>query len=183
MPENAIPQAAAGSDDAAAAHAANSTIAASDAIARIVEARRDMPGALLPILHDIQDSQGFIPASAVPVIAKALNLSRAEVHGVITFYHHFREQPAGRHVVQVCRAEACQSVGADGLAAHACQSLGCDFHETTADGQFTLEPVYCLGQCATGPAMMIGERVHGRVDARRFDRLIDAVREDEEVRA
>ncbi len=92
-------------------------------ITRIVDARRDMPGALLPILHEIQDSHGFIPADAVPVIAKALNLSRAEVHGVITFYHHFREQPAGRHVVQVCRAEACQSVGADALAAHASRAL------------------------------------------------------------
>ncbi|SDC48938.1 formate dehydrogenase gamma subunit [Cupriavidus sp. YR651] len=148
-----------------------------DAIARIVAARRDMPGALLPILHDIQDSQGFIPAEAVPVIAKALNLSRAEVHGVITFYHHFRDQPAGRHVVQVCRAEACQSVGADALAAHASKALGCDFHETTADGQFTLEPVYCLGQCACGPAVMIGDRLHARVDARRFDALTGALRE------
>ncbi|RZT42981.1 formate dehydrogenase subunit gamma [Cupriavidus agavae] len=174
MPEIAIPTAPAGNDDAAAGTAA---------IAAIVAARRDMPGALLPILHEIQDSQGYIPPGAVPVIAKALNLSRAEVHGVITFYHHFRDHPAGRHVVQVCRAEACQSVGADGLAAHACQSLGCDFHETTADGQFTLEPVYCLGQCATGPAMMIGDRLHARVDARRFDRLIEAAREDEEARA
>jgi formate dehydrogenase subunit gamma len=154
-----------------------------DTVARIVAARRDMPGALLPILHDIQDSQGFIPADAVPVIARALNLSRAEVHGVITFYHHFREQPAGRTVVQVCRAEACQSVGADALAAHARRALGCDFHETTADGQFTLEPVYCLGQCACGPAMTIGDRLHGRVDAQRFDKLIDAIREREEAQA
>ena len=173
MPETANPKAPAGSDGHDVA----------GAIARIVAAKRDMPGALLPILHDIQDSQGFIPAEAVPVIAKGLNLSRAEVHGVITFYHHFREQPAGRHVVQVCRAEACQSVGADALAAHARRSLGCDFHETTADGQFTLEPVYCLGQCACGPAMMIGDRLHARVDAKRFDELIEAVREDEEARA
>ncbi|GJG93770.1 formate dehydrogenase subunit gamma [Cupriavidus pauculus] len=171
MPDTAIPTAPAGSGTPA------------PEIARIVAARRDMPGALLPILHEIQDSHGFIPEDAVPVIAKALNLSRAEVHGVITFYHHFRQQPAGRHVVQVCRAEACQSVGADALADHACRKLGCDFHETTADGQFTLEPVYCLGQCATGPAMMIGERLHARVDAKRFDKLVDAVREDEEARA
>ncbi|WP_019448623.1 formate dehydrogenase subunit gamma [Cupriavidus sp. BIS7] len=156
---------------------------AADAVARIVAARRDMPGALLPILHDIQDSQGFIPADAVPVIARALNLSRAEVHGVITFYHHFREQPAGRHVVQICRAEACQSVGAEALAAHASKALGCDFHETTADGQFTLEPVYCLGQCACGPAMTIGDRLHARVDSQRFDKLIDAVSEREEAKA
>lgn len=170
MPEIANPTAQASGDGA-------------DAIARIVASRRDMPGALLPILHDIQDSQGFIPDNAVPVIAKALNLSRAEVHGVITFYHHFRQQPAGRHVVQICRAEACQSVGADALAAHACKTLRCDFHDTTPDGQFTLEPVYCLGQCATGPAMTIDDRLHARVDARRFDKLIDAVREDEEARA
>lgn len=171
MPETAIPTAPAGSGNTA------------PDILRIVAAKRDMPGALLPILHDIQDSHGFIPDDAVPVIARALNLSRAEVHGVITFYHHFRQQPAGRHVVQVCRAEACQSVGADALAEHACRKLGCDFHETTADGQFTLEPVYCLGQCATGPSIMIGERLHARVDAKRFDKLVDAVREDEEARA
>ncbi|KAI3592567.1 formate dehydrogenase subunit gamma [Cupriavidus sp. CER94] len=172
MPDTAIPTAPAG----------NGRTDSAD-IARIVAARRDMPGALLPILHEIQDTQGYIPADAVPVIAKALNLSRAEVHGVITFYHHFREQPAGRHVVQVCRAEACQSVGADALAEHACRKLGCDFHETTADGQYTLEPVYCLGQCATGPSMMIGDRIHARVDAKRFDKLVDAVREDQEARA
>jgi formate dehydrogenase subunit gamma len=152
-----------------------------NSITRIVDARRNMPGALLPILHEIQDSHGFIPADAVPVIAKALNLSRAEVHGVITFYHHFREQPAGRHVVQVCRAEACQSVGADALAAHASRALGCGFHETTADGRFTLEPVYCLGQCACGPAMLIGEQLHGRVDAKRFDALVAALPEATEA--
>ncbi len=156
--------------------------AQADAIARIahiVAARRDMPGALLPILHAIQDTQGYVPPDAVPVIARALNLSRAEVHGVITFYHHFREQPAGRHVVQVCRAEACQAVGADALASHARRALGCDFHETTADGSVTLEPVYCLGQCACGPAVMIGEQLHGRVDAARFDALMHALRADD----
>jgi len=146
-------------------------------IAAIVAARQDMPGALLPILHEIQDAQGYIPDDAVPVIARALNLSRAEVHGVITFYHHFRQQPAGRHVVQVCRAEACQSVGAEALADHAQRALGCGFHETTADGQVTLEPVFCLGQCACGPAVMIGEQLHGYVDPRRFDALIRSLRE------
>ncbi len=148
----------------------------SAAIAAIVAARQAMPGALLPILHEIQDTQGFIPDEAVPVIASALSLSRAEVHGVITFYHHFRQQPAGRHVVQICRAEACQSVGADALVAHAKRALGCDFHETTADGQVTLEPVFCLGQCACGPAMQIDEQLHGFVDARRFDALIQPLR-------
>jgi formate dehydrogenase subunit gamma len=145
-------------------------------IAAIVAARQDMPGALLPILHEIQDTQGYIPDTAVPVIASALNLSRAEVHGVITFYHHFRQQPAGRHVVQVCRAEACQSVGAEALAEHAQRALGCGFHETSADGQVTLEPVYCLGQCACGPAVMVGEQLHGYVDAKRFDALVRSLR-------
>jgi len=147
------------------------------AIDAIVAARQDMPGALLPILHEIQDTQGHIPEAAVPVIARALNLSRAEVHGVITFYHHFRQQPAGRHVIQVCRAEACQAVGAEALAEHATRALGCGFHETTADGAVTLEPVYCLGQCACGPAVMVGERLHGYVDAQRFDALVRSLRE------
>lgn len=158
--------------------APNAPVAADAArIAAIVAARQDMPGALLPILHEIQDTAGYIPDSAVPVIARALNLSRAEVHGVITFYHHFRQQPAGRHVVQVCRAEACQSVGAEALAEHAQRALGCGFHETSADGQVTLEPVYCLGQCACGPAVMVGEQLHGYVDAKRFDALVRSLRE------
>jgi len=164
----------------ATAHAASSTVSAArrlDAIAQIVAARRDMPGALLPILHELQDVHGYVPAESVPVIAQALNLSRAEVHGVITFYHHFREQPAGRHVVQVCRAEACQSVGADALVKHAERTLGCSMHDTTADGAFTLEPVFCLGQCAIGPAVMIDDRLHGRVDAARFTRLIEGLRD------
>ncbi|WP_042884287.1 formate dehydrogenase subunit gamma [Cupriavidus necator] len=156
---------------------ASADAARTAAIAAIVAARQDLPGALLPILHEIQDTQGYIPDDAVPVIARALNLSRAEVHGVITFYHHFRQQPAGRHVVQVCRAEACQAVGAEALAEHAKRALGCGFHETSADGQVTLEPVYCLGQCACGPAMMVGEQLHGYVDAKRFDALIRSLRE------
>ncbi|BDB23254.1 formate dehydrogenase subunit gamma [Cupriavidus sp. TA19] len=151
--------------------------ASADAIDAIVAARQDMPGALLPILHEIQDTQGHIPDTAVPVIARALNLSRAEVHGVITFYHHFRQEPAGRHVIQVCRAEACQAVGAEALADHARRALGCGFHETTADGAVTLEPVYCLGQCACGPAVMVGEQLHGYVDAKRFDALVRSLRE------
>ena len=158
-------------------------MATEEQISEILRRHEGRKGALLPILNDVQAALGHVPAEAVPLIAEALNLSRAEVHGVITFYHHFRQQPAGRHVVQICRAEACQSVGADALAAHACKTLRCDFHDTTPDGQFTLEPVYCLGQCATGPAMTIDDRLHARVDARRFDKLIDAVREDEEARA
>lgn len=135
-------------------------------------AHRDRPGALLPILHDVQHQLGHVPQAALPVIAEALNLSRAEVHGVVTYYHHFRTQPAGRCVVQVCRAEACQSMGADALMAHAQERLGCAEHSTSADGRFTLEPVYCLGQCASSPAIMVGEKVHARVTTERFDALI-----------
>lgn len=135
-------------------------------------------GALLPVLHAIQAEHGYVPADAVPVIAERLNLSRAEVHGVLSYYHHFRKAPAGKLVVQLCRAEACQSVGADALAAHATAALACDFHETTADGSVTLEPVYCLGQCACGPAMMVGERVHARVTPEKFDALLARERSD-----
>ena len=119
-----------------------------DTVQELIAARRDMPGAMLPILHAIQETLGFVPAATVPLIAEALNVSRAEVHGVISFYHHFRQQPAAPHVLQICRAEACQAVGSEALARHAEQLLGCAFHETSADGQFALEPVYCLGLCA-----------------------------------
>ncbi len=129
-------------------------------------------GALLPILHAIQAEHGYVPADAVPVIADRLNLSRAEVHGVLSYYHHFRKAPAGKHVLQVCRAEACQARGGDALAAHAKQALGIDFHETTADGSVTLEPVYCLGQCACGPAVMLDDAVHAQVTPQRFDALL-----------
>ena len=123
------------------------------AVKALIAERSSMPGAMLPVLHAIQHALGYIPADAVPLIADGLNVSRAEVHGVISYYTHFRQQPAGHHVVQLCRAEACQSVGADALAAHAIAALGCDFQQTTADGSFTLEPVHCLGQCACGPAI------------------------------
>lgn len=139
----------------------------------IVDEYRAVQGALLPILHAIQDKIGYIPPDTISLIAQGLNLSRAEVHGVITYYHHFRQQPAGRHVVQLCRAESCQALGADALAEHAKEVLACDFHETTADGEFTLEPVYCLGQCACGPAMMIDDGVYGRVSNDKFNRLMD----------
>ncbi len=131
-------------------------------------------GALLPILHAIQAEHGYVPDDAVPLIADRLNLTRAEVHGVISYYHHFRKAPAGKQVVQLCRAEACQARGADALVAHAKQKLGIDFHETTPDGSVTLEPVYCLGQCACGPAMMVGEDIHLQVTPQRFDALLAA---------
>jgi formate dehydrogenase subunit gamma len=132
---------------------------------------------LLPVLHAIQDSVGFIPPDAVAEIAKAFNLSRAEVHGVITFYHYFRTAPPARHVIQICRAEACQSMGGDALLAHAENTLGCRLHEHGAGGDFALDPVYCLGQCATAPAIMINDAVHARVTPARFDALLNRAKE------
>ncbi|MEH0166223.1 formate dehydrogenase subunit gamma [Roseateles microcysteis] len=129
-------------------------------------------GALLPLLHAIQERLGHVPPAAVPLLAEHLNLSRAEVHGVISYYHFFRSTPPGRHVVQVCRAEACQSRGADALLAHAEQVLGCAAHQTRADGAVTLEPVYCLGLCASSPALQIDDQMHARVTPQRFDQLI-----------
>jgi formate dehydrogenase subunit gamma len=127
---------------------------------------------LLPVLHALQDRLGFVPPDAVQDIAEHFNLSRAEVHGVVTFYHHFRSSPPARCTVQVCRAEACQSMGADGLLAHARQALGCGLHEHSADGAFALEPVYCLGLCASSPAMSIDGVPFARVTPARFDRLV-----------
>jgi formate dehydrogenase subunit gamma len=150
----------------------------SDALAtvrNVLERRAGEPGGLLPILHDVQGALGYIPADAVPVIAKGLNLSRAEVHGVIKYYHHFRSEPAGRTVVQVCRAESCQACGADALMAHAEKVLGCASHHTRADGAYTLEPVYCLGMCALSPAIMVGDRLYARVTAEKFDRVVASV--------
>ncbi|HEV7816423.1 MAG TPA: formate dehydrogenase subunit gamma [Janthinobacterium sp.] len=135
-------------------------------------------GDLLPTLHAIQDAIGFISPESVADIASAFNLSRAEVHGVITFYHHFRTTPPARHTVQICRAEACQSMGSDQLLAHAEKALGCSLHQHTADGQFELEPVYCLGHCANSPSMMINDDVYARVTPARFDRLIAKAKEN-----
>lgn len=132
---------------------------------------------LLPALHAIQDLIGFIPPETVASIATGFNLSRAEVHGVITFYHHFRSKAPARHVIQLCRAEACQSMGADALLAHAERTLGCTLHANTLDGDFTLEPAYCLGQCATSPAMMVDDAVYARVSVARFDSIIAKARE------
>lgn len=132
-------------------------------------------GALLPILHAVQDTLGHIPPDAVPMIAHALNLSRAEVHGVIGFYHDFRTEPPGEHTLHLCRAEACQAMGARELERHARERLGVGFGETTANGLFTLEPVYCLGNCACAPSLRINDEVHARVSAERFDELIAAL--------
>lgn len=144
----------------------------SDILNRALERHAGEAGGLLPLLHAVQHELGHIPYAAVPVIAQALNLSRAEVHGVVSYYPHFREQPTGKTLVQVCRAEACQSRGADALLAHAEQALGCKSHETRADGAVTLEPVYCLGLCAQSPAIMVNEQqVHGHMTAASFDQL------------
>src|SRR5581483_10061796 len=130
------------------------------------------PGALLPILHAIQERLGYIPPAAVQPIAAALNLSRAEVHGVISFYPDFRTTAPGRHVVRVCRAEACQSMNGSAIEAHAKRRLGCDFHETSSDRAYTLEPVYCLGNCAVAPNVMLDGTLHGRMSTAKFDALL-----------
>ena len=150
-----------------------------DATARVEEILNKhmaLEGPLLPILHAIQAEFGHIPQVVLPVIARALNISRAEVHGVMSFYHDFRESPAGTHVVKLCRAESCQSMGADRIADHAQKSLGIAWHETSKDGQVTLEPVFCLGLCACGPAAMVDGKLIGRVDERRLDGLLAGVR-------
>ncbi len=146
-------------------------------VGRVIEQHRHEAGALLPILHGIQNALGFVPKAAVGQIAGALNLSRAEVHGVVSFYHYFRTTPPGRHTVHVCRAESCQAMGANQLVEHARAKLGVDFHETTADGRFTLEPVYCLGNCALSPAMMVDGEIHGRVTPARFEEVVSQVKE------
>ena len=147
-------------------------------VAVSVARERGRPDALLQVLHDVQEQLGCVPAQAVPPIARALNLSRAEVHGVLTFYHHFRREPPGRHVLRICQAEACRSMGAAALTAHAQRRLGCNLHETSADGAFTLEPAYCLGLCALSPAASIDDEVHARLTPARLDGLLAAVRGD-----
>jgi formate dehydrogenase subunit gamma len=143
-----------------------------ETVRRIAADLKGRPGPLIEVLHAIQAQLGYVPPAAVPLVASELNLSRAEVHGVVSFYHYFRSTPPGAHTLSVCRAESCQAVGADALAEHARQRLGVDFHETTADGRFSLEPVYCLGNCACSPAVMIDGRLHGRVTPERLDALL-----------
>ena len=143
-----------------------------DQIDLILQRFAHQPGPLLLILHAVQDEFGYVPEEALPLIAEGLNISRADVHGVVSFYHHFRRAPVGKHVIHICRAESCQAMNSDGLIAHAKQRLQIGFHETTADGRFTLEPMYCLGNCACSPAMLIDNELHGRVSPERFDALI-----------
>jgi formate dehydrogenase subunit gamma len=145
-------------------------------VSRIVRELKAKPGALLPILHSIQEELGYVPEDAVPVIASELNLTRAEVHGVVTFYHDFRSHPAGRHVIKVCQAESCQAAGSVRTTEHAKKVLDIDFHQTTADRSCSLEPVYCLGNCALSPSVMVDDEVFGRVDEQRFDEIVEEIR-------
>lgn len=135
-----------------------------------------MPGALLPILHAIQDDIGWVPEACYLPISKALALSVAEVHGVVTFYHHFRTHPVGKHLLQICRAESCQAMGSEKLEANVKAALGIDYHETTADGAVTLLPVYCLGNCACSPNVMLGDDVYGRMTADKVAEIVAEAR-------
>jgi formate dehydrogenase subunit gamma len=145
------------------------------AIISIVDSLEHQRGALMPILRRIQDDLGWVPPEILPLIAHELNLSRAEVHGVASFYHDFRHEPPGRNIVRICRAESCQAMGAVALADHARQRLGIDFGDTSADGSFSLEAVYCLGNCACSPAVVINGEIIGRVTPERFDTAISSL--------
>ena len=142
-------------------------------IASALQKHADTPGGLLPLLHEVQASLGHVPKDCVPAIASGMGLSRAEVHGVISFYHDFHDQPRGETTIHLCRAEACQAMGSRQLETHAKTRLGIDYGGTTVDGRFSLEPVYCLGNCACSPSIRIGDDVFARVDAKRFDQLLD----------
>lgn len=146
-----------------------------ETVAGIVKQLQGQPGALLPILHAVQNELGYVPREALPIIAEGLNLSRAEVHGVVSFYHYFLSSPPGRNKIQICRAESCQAMGSRALETHAKQSLGIDYHQTTADGEFTLLPVYCLGNCACSPSVRIGNDIHGNVDPEKLDELVSSL--------
>jgi formate dehydrogenase subunit gamma len=141
----------------------------------LIEQFQAKPGALMPLLHAIQDQWGHVPAQAVGPIAQALNLSRAEVHGVITYYHHFRSEPAGRQVIQICRAESCQACGSEALIRMAEKTLGCAMGQTRADGSVTLEPVYCLGLCASSPAIQVNEQLHARVTPEALEGILSGL--------
>ena len=138
----------------------------------IIARYRHLEGAGLPILHALQETFGCVPDEAVPLVAEALNLSRAEIHGTVTFYHDFRKAPVGRRVLRLCRAESCQAAGGDALAARAEAKLGVAMGETTLDNRVTLEPVYCLGLCHSSPAAMLDKRVFGMLDEAKLDQLV-----------
>ena len=141
----------------------------------IIASHEGGEGATLPILHDLQSAFGFVPDEAVPLMAHALNLTRAEVHGVVTFYHEFRRHPPGRHIMRLCRAEACQALGCDALARHVRSRLNIDWHETTSDGALTLEPVFCLGLCAIGPAALLDGQPLARLDPARLETALETL--------
>lgn len=151
------------------------TVVQADLIHAIVARHRHLDGPLLPILHAVQHALGYVPDDALPIIAAELNLSRAEVHGVVTFYHDFRTHPPGAHIVKLCRAEACQSRGGDALVSRAEAHLGVACGHTTPDGRVTLEPVFCLGLCASGPSAMVNGRVVGRLTPARLDDVMKEV--------
>jgi formate dehydrogenase subunit gamma len=157
-------------------HSGLTDVFAAEKVRAIATAHSGQRGALLPILHAVQAEFGYVDAAAVPVLADVLNLSVAEVHGVVTFYKDFRREPPGRVTVRICRAEACQAVGADRVLAHAEASLGTKAGATTEDGAVTLDEVFCLGNCALGPTVAVGDRLHGRVSPARFDALLGDLR-------
>ena len=146
-------------------------------IEQYVSAYKDTPGALLPLMHAIQDDIGYVPEDSYPFISKAYNLSVAEIHGFVTFYHHFRTHPTGKNVLQVCRAESCQAMGGEEIEMYCKDTLGIDYHQTTDDNLITLEPIYCLGNCACSPAVMINDNVIGRVSKKKIDNIIRIARE------
>lgn len=146
-----------------------------ESLSAIIGAHLHLEGPLLPIFHALQAEFGHVPQAALPLIAEALNLSGAEVHGVMSFYHDFRDHPAGRHVLRICRAEACQAMGGDAVSEAALKRLGLDWHGTTANGAVTIEPVFCLGLCACGPAAQLDGKLHGRVTPARVAELIAGV--------
>jgi formate dehydrogenase subunit gamma len=147
-------------------------LSSEEQLAAIIERYKNTEGGMMPLLHAVQHAFGYVPPDMVPVIAKGMGLSRAEVHGVISFYHDFHTSPQGQTTVQICRAEACQAMGSRTLESHAKAKLGVDYGETTSDGKYTLEPVYCLGNCACAPSIRIGDDVYARVSTARFDSLL-----------
>ena len=145
---------------------------AREKVIAVIAELKDQAGPILPVLHGVQNALGYVPAEAVALVAEGLNVSRADVHGVVTFYHYFRHEPPGRHTIHLCRAESCQAMNGAALESHATAKLGVSFHQTTNSGAFTLEPVYCLGNCACSPAVMVDGEVYGRVTAERFDEIV-----------
>lgn len=143
---------------------------------KIIATHADLEGAALPILHALQDAFTYVPKQAEPMIAEALNVSRAEVHGLISFYHDFRRAPSGRHVLKVCRAEACQATGGPALAEALLRRLGIGWGETTADGSLTVEPAYCLGLCACGPAALLDGEPLARLDSAALNNAAEEAR-------